>query len=85
MDPIVRARIVCALTEYDRRASKRRGHNPYALSHYFAALQSADERIADGTALRPALCRSFTDRLLDCVLKAAGLPLATRDEIRFGF
>ncbi len=84
MDRTIKARIVSALTGYDnKQASNKRGlYNPWALPQYFKAVDAAEERIAGGKDLRTAICYSFNGRLLDVVLKAAGLAKATNDEIK---
>lgn len=78
----IQAKLLNALTEYDRRASKRKGYNPYALGHYFAALERVREAMANGTAIRQALLANFNGRLLSAALKAVGEPDFTLDEIR---
>lgn len=69
-----------AVTEFDRRASKRKGYNPYALGHYAKALQEVRLDVAAGATLRQALLVNFNGRLLDCLLKSIGEPLFTPDE-----
>lgn len=84
MPPEINARITHALTQYDIRASKRPGHSIWAPSHYFRALETAEARMRDeGMTLRQALVKSFTGRLLDVVLKAAGEPASTDAEQRY--
>lgn len=76
----IQARLVHALTAYDSKQSTRKGHNPYALGIYF---QRVDEIIADikaGADVRAAICAGFSDRVLDVVLKALSLPLASKSE-----
>lgn len=82
MLPTHHAKLLNALTEYDRRASRRKGHNRYALGHYCAALRSTAERMEAGATLRAALCRSYSGRLLHAMLRAVGEPESTREEQR---
>lgn len=77
-----RARMLMAVTAYDRRRENKPGYNPYALPQYCAALQLVDKKVAAGDTLRVAITSSFIDRLQDAVLKAAGLPKGTTDELR---
>lgn len=75
-------RIVSALTEHDRRMSTRRGYNRYALGLYMVAVGRLDEALAAGTDLRRAILDNFCGLIADKLLRATGLPLQTRDELR---
>lgn len=59
-----------AVTSYDRKQSTKRGHNPYALGHYFAALNEAEAMTIKGTAWKQALEAVFCDRILQVCLSA---------------
>lgn len=83
MNELQRIQIFNAMTEFDKRASKRAGYNPYALGHMAQALQNASEYCDEGRTVRAALCKAFCGRLLDCVLKAIGEPAATKGDRRF--
>lgn len=74
----LRAKLAHAATAYDRRRQNRKGHNPYALPQYFAAIDNAVFLMAAGSTPRKALCEVFNDRLLDCLLKAIGESVAVR-------
>jgi len=81
IEPRIRQKILNALTEFDRKASKRAGHNRYALGHYCKALQSVETDLAHGApSLRIAILVNFNDRLLDAVLRAIGEPEFTPQE-----
>ncbi len=73
-----------AVTEFDRRASKRKGYNPHALGHYAAALQNVKRYVAMGHDLRDAIITCFLGRLCDCCLKSVGLDVMTKDEAKYG-
>ena len=78
------ARMLHAVTEYDKSAAKRPGHNPYFLAHACRAMGCVRQRVALGQQLRGAVITEFTGRLCDKVLKALGCPPMTRDEAKFG-
>lgn len=75
-------KLIHAATAYDRRREGKRGHNIYALSHYFRAIEDAETLIAGGMAPRAALLECFNDRLLSAMLKAVGEPDFTMAEKR---
>jgi len=83
MTELQRLRILNALTEYDRKQSRKRGHNPYALALYCKALTNVAKHCENGAELRLAILNCFEDRLLDIVLKSVDLPISTIDENRF--
>ena len=70
-----------AVTTYDRRASTRRGYNPYALGIYLGAVERACELMATMPA-RDAVKQCFNDRLLDACLKSIGETACTSEEHR---
>lgn len=79
IDPSTRIALLHALTVADRRQKS----NPYALAHYCGALQSAEAMMADeGLSLRDALKAAFCGRLVAQLVKAAGLPPLSEQEIR---
>ena len=82
MDTLTHAKLLNALTAYDRKQSTKKFYNRYALGHYCAALGRARELMAEGQTLRAALLATFNDRLLSAVLKSVGEPDFTRDELR---
>ena len=71
IDPSVRAKLLHQLTIED----KRQRTNPYALAHYFGALQAVDTDVADGTPLRDALKQRFCGPMVNRLIKAAGMSL----------
>lgn len=82
MDPRLRFKLSHAVTDYDRKQSRRKGHNPYALAHYLGAVQQIESAVDAGAELRSAILRRMTGRLADVVLKAAGLERMTDAEAR---
>lgn len=66
----LRQKLVSALTEYDRKQSKRKHYNPYALAQYFAALDEALEDYEVSGDINKSLEKYFCDRVLTVVLKA---------------
>lgn len=82
MNPILRAKLLTALTQYDIRESKKRFHNPYALGHYMTALDNTMQLIEAGRTPRRALVGTFCGRLLDVCLKAIGEEKSTPEEQR---
>jgi hypothetical protein len=82
MNELTHFRIVNALTSYDRKASTRKFHNPYALGQYFQALECAEAQVDGGATLRDALVKNFCGRLLDVVLRSVGEQVSTKQECR---
>jgi hypothetical protein len=64
------AKLIAAVTEWDRKQSGKRGYNPYALAQYFAAVEEAMILVGKGISPAVALRSVFNDRLLDYCLKA---------------
>lgn len=52
-------RLISELTRMDERASKRPGHNPWALPQYFAAADAVVEAIAAGESESRAFADAF--------------------------
>jgi len=78
-------KLISALTQYDAKQAKRKGHNPYALGIYF---QRVDDVVADieaGADIRAEVVAGFTGRLADHCLRALGLPITTDEEQRGGY
>lgn len=68
-----------ALVRYDRLQSAKRGYNPHALGIYLQRAEEIEAAVARGAELRAEICRGFTDRLRDSVLRNMGLaPLGER-------
>lgn len=87
LDSNMRLKIVCALTEYDRKQSTRKGYNPYALPLYLGSLHRVEQlaSLSENLAtfeLRRLFVRFFCDRVLDVVLKAIGQVKSTDEENR---
>ncbi len=82
MDPRQDHKLLTALTEYDRKQSKKKGYNIYALPQYMTALQYVRDDMAGGMSLREALVNNFHDRLLVALFKGVGEPRATDREVR---
>ena len=76
------ARLVMAVTEYDRKQAKRKGYNRYALPQYLAAIRDAEQQRKRNEPIREALVYHFSGRLLDALLASIGEPKATLQEHR---
>jgi hypothetical protein len=76
-------RLIMAASEYDRKQSTRKGHNPYALPQYFQAIDSAMNEFEAGQTIRKSLVSHFNGRLLDILLTTVGEPKSTDQEQRF--
>ncbi len=83
MNPLLNHKLTHAVTEYDRKQSKRKGYNMYALSHYLGACQEIAKEVDTGVNIRKACVEHLTGRLLDVVLKAIGEAPSTDSEQRF--
>jgi hypothetical protein len=68
----IKARMVMALTAYDRRQSTKRSYNRYALPQYFARLDEIMADHAAGAPLRQAICAGFHASIANACLKAIG-------------
>ena len=71
-----------AVTEFDRRASTRKGHNPHALGIYFQRVDDICADIEAGADPRAAIVAGFSDRIAAACLKACGLPAYTAEDAR---
>jgi hypothetical protein len=76
----MRAKLLHAVTEYDRRQALRRSYNRNALALYLGAVSDAMTAVEAGAPVRGALVAHFNGRLLDAVLRAAGEAPSTREE-----
>ena len=73
----LRDRLVFALTEWDRKESVKRHHNPYALGIYLARAEQIESDIASGADPAQAVAAGFSGPLLRFLQKRlalAGLP-----------
>jgi hypothetical protein len=77
----IKARLVHAVTAYDRKQSTKRGYNPYALGQYLERVEMIMGDIANGAEPRKAILAGFNDRLLDHCLKAVGETGFTANEV----
>jgi hypothetical protein len=81
IDPkVLGAKLVMAVSAYDRRQAAKPGYNRYALPQYMGAVQQVEEELEAGTPLRQAIVKNFCGRLLDACLRAVGEPISTREE-----
>lgn len=81
MDDRTHAKLINAVTEYDRKQKARKGYNPYALAHYAAAIGNIRDDMKRGISLRQAILNNTLDRLCDTCLKAVGEKPYTREEM----
>jgi len=79
-----RDKLIAAVTDYDRRMSARRGHNPFALSQYIERVNEVCRDIDNGRSVRDAILAGFNDRLCDACLRALGEPVAMKAEFYSG-
>jgi hypothetical protein len=84
MTPEQHSTILNALTEFDRKARTKPGHNPYAFAHYCRALQRIQLYNNSGHPLRESIITCLVGRLCDAVLKALKLEQMTKEEAKFG-
>ena len=88
MDPTLRAKLVFALSEYDRKQSEaakrnpRRHHNPYAIGIYLTRLAEVEADIDRGADPAKAICAGFEGPLLSSILRTTGLSRARFWEVR---
>jgi hypothetical protein len=61
-----------ALTQYDARASKRKGYNIFALPQYLSRVDAVVQDIEAGADPAKAIAAGFSGRLQDLCLKACG-------------
>lgn len=80
----IKDKLVHAATEFDRKASKRKGHNIYALPQYFMRIDEICADIESGADARKAIVAGFSGRLLDTMLRGIGLPLSNQNEAQGG-
>jgi hypothetical protein len=73
IDPHTHLKLVSALTEFDRKESRKKYHNPYALSHYLTALRESESEVEAGGSLARALYDHFNGRLLTAMERSVGL------------
>lgn len=76
----IKARLVATAMQFDLKASKRRGYNPWAIAQYLERIDLVCAEITLGTKVRDALLNGFNDRLLTAMLKAVGEPDFTPGE-----
>lgn len=69
-----------ALIEYDKKESRKKSYNRFAMGIYIQALHEVDEMLDNGIDLRDAILECFNGRLLDYLLKSVDLPLASQVE-----
>jgi hypothetical protein len=75
-------KLIHAVTEFDRKQSKKPHYNMYALGQYIGRVQEVTADIVAGANPREAITAAFSGRLLAVCLKAASLDKATTEEIR---
>lgn len=68
----IRQKLLHALTEHDRKESKKKGHNIHFLGVAIGRLDEIMPRIEQGENIRQVLLTSFNDRLLSRLLNAVG-------------
>ena len=76
----IRFQLIHAVTDYDRRQSRRADYNRYALPQYCAAVNNIMTDLDSGADLRAAVCPALLGRLLSRALRELGLPDFTSAE-----
>jgi hypothetical protein len=66
-------KLIHAATEYDKKQSKRAGHNPYALGQYFQRIDSVCEDVENGATPESAISAGFMGGLRRALLKSIGI------------
>lgn len=84
MNPLLHAKLLNTLTEYDAKESTKKGYNRYALALYCGALIKTIRYADNGCGLRDAIVTCFCGRLCDKLLSAVDLEKMTADECKFG-
>lgn len=74
MCPHTRLKLETALIKYDRRQSRSKSYNRYALGIYLKVFQEVIEKVDSGFSLARALYDSYNGRLLTTLEKSVGLP-----------
>jgi hypothetical protein len=69
----IRPKLLCIVTEYDKRRQNRKDYNRYALGHYMAAVATVMEALESGEPIEKALTRGFCGSLLRHIAKKLGL------------
>jgi len=65
--------LIHAATQYDRRQSKKRCYNHYALAHYMLRIDDVmSDHEKTGRPIEDVPRENFNDRMLDALIKAVG-------------
>lgn len=70
-------KLIHAVTEYDRKQSRKPGYNRYALPQYLERVDLICKDINAGADASHAIKAGFSGRLADACLKSLGLDLTT--------
>lgn len=73
-------KLIHAVTEYDRKESKKRSYNRHAIGIYFQRVDEVCADIERGADTRKAIMAGFDGRLADACLRAVGLPITKQSE-----
>jgi hypothetical protein len=68
----IHAKLIEAVTRYDRKRIKRKDYNHYALAQYMMRVDDACDMIRRGISTATALRTQFNGKLLDTCLFAVG-------------
>lgn len=68
-----RQKLIHAVTEYDRRESRKPSYNMYALPQYFARVDEIMADVAKGADIGAAIHAGFTGRLAKVCAKAVNV------------
>ncbi len=70
---MLRTRILMIVTEYDRKQSKKKGYNIWALSHYCNGVSNVMGAVDSGEDIEEALKAGFCGSLLRHIAKKLGI------------
>ena len=76
-------KFLVAILKYDTQERRKPSYNLFAHDLIVKRLAQVEGDIANGASVRESLVNGFCGRLLDRLLRVAGLPKSTDDEQRF--
>lgn len=80
----LKAKLIHALTAYDRKQAGKRGYNHFALGQYFQRVDLICADVDNGATPRAAILAGFSGRLADVALRVISEAISTREECQSG-